>query len=227
VSENRGTRSATAERAAVPQVARCELRAWPSGSAIIPESGLPTPWCLSSGAARLRGRQRARRFLPYRLPLPFYRYGETPRHLERDRGVVRSSLPYRTVREYRKVLLQIIVEHPLSAERNCSWSSVPSFAYGPFCEDTSGSRCDAAPGVASVVVSRRVLSASGSSANISSHIVVPSAVSFARLVVCQAIYRSLGRSVPSPSYRFRPRNYEKLQGHAVTPSQRNRTVPQV
>jgi hypothetical protein len=47
-----------------------------------------------------------------------------------------------------------------------SSSFVPSFAYGPFCEDTSGSRCDAAPGVASVVVSRRVLSASGSSADI-------------------------------------------------------------
>jgi hypothetical protein len=131
------------------------------------------------------------------------------------------------VREYRKVLLQIIVEQPLSAERSCSWSSVPLFAYGPFCEDTSGSRCDAAPGVASGVVSRRVLSASGSSANISSHIVVPSGVSFARLVVCQAIYRSLGRAVPSASYRFRPRNYGKLQGHAVTSSQRNRTVPQV
>jgi hypothetical protein len=47
-----------------------------------------------------------------------------------------------------------------------SSSFVPSFAYGPFCEDTSGSRCDAAPGVASVVVSRRVLSTSGSSADV-------------------------------------------------------------
>jgi hypothetical protein len=47
-----------------------------------------------------------------------------------------------------------------------SSSFISSFAYGPFCEDTSGSRCDAAPGVASVVVSRRVLSASGSSADI-------------------------------------------------------------
>jgi hypothetical protein len=92
------------------------------------------------------------------------------------------------------------------------------FAYGPFCEDTSGSRCDAAPGVASLVESRRVLSASGSSAKI----IVPSGVSFARLVVCQAIYRSLRRSVPSPSFRFRPRNFEKLQGHTVTPSQRSR-----
>jgi hypothetical protein len=47
-----------------------------------------------------------------------------------------------------------------------SSSFVPSFAGGPFCGDTSGSRCDAAPGVASVVVSRRVSSASGSSADI-------------------------------------------------------------
>jgi hypothetical protein len=47
-----------------------------------------------------------------------------------------------------------------------SSSFVPSFAYGPFCEDTSGSRCDAAPGVASVVVSRRVLSTSGSPADV-------------------------------------------------------------
>jgi hypothetical protein len=47
-----------------------------------------------------------------------------------------------------------------------SSSSVPSFAYGPFCEDASGLRCDAAPGVASVVESRRVLNASGSSADI-------------------------------------------------------------
>jgi hypothetical protein len=47
-----------------------------------------------------------------------------------------------------------------------SSSFVPSFAGGPFCGDTSGSRCDAAPGVASVVVSRRVPSASGSSADI-------------------------------------------------------------
>jgi hypothetical protein len=41
-----------------------------------------------------------------------------------------------------------------------------SFACGPFCEGTSGSRCDAAPGVASVVVSRRVLSTSGSPADV-------------------------------------------------------------
>jgi hypothetical protein len=47
-----------------------------------------------------------------------------------------------------------------------SSSSVPSFAYGPFCGDTSGLRCDAAPGVASVVESRRVASASGPSADI-------------------------------------------------------------
>jgi hypothetical protein len=47
-----------------------------------------------------------------------------------------------------------------------SSSFVPSFAGGPFCGDTSGSRCDAAPGVASVVVSRRAPSASGSSADI-------------------------------------------------------------
>jgi hypothetical protein len=47
-----------------------------------------------------------------------------------------------------------------------SSSFVPSFAGGPFCGDTSGSRCDAAPGVASVVVSRRVPSTSGSSADI-------------------------------------------------------------
>jgi hypothetical protein len=45
-------------------------------------------------------------------------------------------------------------------------SSVSLFAGGPFCGDTSGSRCDAAPGVISVVVSRRVPSASGSSADI-------------------------------------------------------------
>jgi hypothetical protein len=44
--------------------------------------------------------------------------------------------------------------------------SVSLFAGGPFCGDTSGSRCDAAPGVISVVVSRRVPSASGSSADI-------------------------------------------------------------
>jgi hypothetical protein len=47
-----------------------------------------------------------------------------------------------------------------------SSSSVPSFACGPFCGDTSGLRCDAAPGVASVVKSRRVPSASGSSADV-------------------------------------------------------------
>jgi hypothetical protein len=39
----------------------------------------PRPDCRRHGAyrpapARLRGRRRARRFLPYRLPLPFYRY---------------------------------------------------------------------------------------------------------------------------------------------------------
>jgi hypothetical protein len=44
--------------------------------------------------------------------------------------------------------------------------SVPSFAYSPFCGDTSGLHCDAAPGVASVVESRRVPSASGPSADI-------------------------------------------------------------
>jgi hypothetical protein len=62
---------------------------------------------------------------------------------------------------------------------------ISSFAYGPFCEDTSGSRCDAAPGVASVVVSRRVLSASGSSANISSIVVHPDAPLFFRTVVLE------------------------------------------
>jgi hypothetical protein len=48
-----------------------------------------TPWRLSSGAASLRGRRRARK-----LPLP-----------------------YRTVKEHREVLLRIIVKQPLSAER--------------------------------------------------------------------------------------------------------------
>jgi hypothetical protein len=44
--------------------------------------------------------------------------------------------------------------------------AISSFACGPFCGDTSGLRGDAAPGVASVVESRRVPSASGSSADV-------------------------------------------------------------
>ncbi|CAH1375372.1 unnamed protein product, partial [Tenebrio molitor] len=73
---------ATAERAAVPQVAKSELRAWRSGSAIIPESGLPTPWCLSSGAARLRGRRGARRVYRYRYRLPTSRDPSPSREIE-------------------------------------------------------------------------------------------------------------------------------------------------
>jgi hypothetical protein len=47
VSGNQETRSATAERAAVPQVARCELRAWRSGSASSPRAD-----CRRHGAYR-------------------------------------------------------------------------------------------------------------------------------------------------------------------------------
>jgi hypothetical protein len=81
--------SATAERAAVPQAARCELRAWRSGSAIIPESGFPIAMvhivrrCQVSGA--VREPEEFTELPIYRLPFTDYHYRETPRHLERYR----------------------------------------------------------------------------------------------------------------------------------------------
>ncbi|KAH0817220.1 hypothetical protein GEV33_005571 [Tenebrio molitor] len=50
-----------------------------------------------------------------------YRFAVLPRSRDPSSSrVVRARLPYRTVKEYRKVLLQIIVEQPLSAERGHS-----------------------------------------------------------------------------------------------------------
>jgi hypothetical protein len=108
----------------VPQVAESELRAWRSGSAIIPESGLPIAMVLIVRRCQASGPSRSPKSLPlplpiteyrlpntdYRIPNTDYRYRETPRHLERKRGSL-IQLPYRTVREYRKVL------------QNLSWST--------------------------------------------------------------------------------------------------------
>ncbi|KAH0818504.1 hypothetical protein GEV33_004287 [Tenebrio molitor] len=112
------TRSATAERAAVPQVASCESRAWRSGSAIIPEGGLPNAMALIVRRCQPSGPSRSPK-ITVPLPLPFTVY----------RGVVRANYRYRTVKEYRKVLLRFIVEQPLSAERGRSlgWSRATSF----------------------------------------------------------------------------------------------------
>ncbi|KAH0815785.1 hypothetical protein GEV33_007006 [Tenebrio molitor] len=89
-----GTRSATAERAAVPQVAESELRTWDRDPQSSPRADCRSPWCLSSGAARLRGRRGARRVYRYRYRLPITDI-DRPLAIQRDRGVVRSS--YRTV----------------------------------------------------------------------------------------------------------------------------------
>jgi hypothetical protein len=89
-----------------------------------------------------------------------------------------------------------------------SSSFVPSFAGGPFCGDTSGSRCDAAPGVASVVVSRRAPSASGSSADIVFEILREIAVN---------IYRVL--RVDSPThYRFDIRIFRSVKSNVNKPA---------
>ncbi|KAH0818191.1 hypothetical protein GEV33_004598 [Tenebrio molitor] len=53
--------------------------------------------------------------LPYRLPLPFavLSWSRNPS----SSSEIEPNYRYRTVKEYRKVLLQIIAEQPLSAER--------------------------------------------------------------------------------------------------------------
>ncbi|KAH0820251.1 hypothetical protein GEV33_002540 [Tenebrio molitor] len=100
---NERTLSATAERAAVPQVASCESRAWRLGSAIIPEGGLPNAMALIVRRCQPSGPSRSpkiyRTATVYRLPW--------------SRNPSSSS----EIEEYRKVLLQFIAEQPLSAER--------------------------------------------------------------------------------------------------------------
>ncbi|KAH0818531.1 hypothetical protein GEV33_004260 [Tenebrio molitor] len=96
------SRSATAERAAVSQVARCELRAWRSGYAIIPESGLPIATVLIVRRCQASGPSRSPKSLPLPLPITDYRIP-----LSRDPSPSREREGF-------------IVEHPLSTERSRS-----------------------------------------------------------------------------------------------------------
>jgi hypothetical protein len=58
------------------------------------------------------------------------------------------SSPFQRKGNYRTIRIFCTNVHSLGVV--CFLVSSRSFAYGPFCEDTSGSRRDAAPGIASV-----------------------------------------------------------------------------